>query len=37
MIRLIMRITHGPTDTSRSYEFTDWAKVEAFGEAVGKL
>ncbi len=37
MIRLIMFITHGPTDPGRSYEFTDWAKVEAFGEAVGKV
>ncbi len=37
MIRLIMCITHGPTDPGRSYEFTDWAKVEAFGEAVGKV
>jgi menaquinone-dependent protoporphyrinogen oxidase len=37
MIRLIMFITHGPTDPGRSYEFTDWVKVEAFGEAVDKV
>ena len=30
IIRLIMLITKGPTDTSRSFEFTDWSKVEDF-------
>ena len=30
IIRLIMFITKGPTDTSRSFEFTDWSKVEDF-------
>ena len=29
-IKFIMWITKGPTDTSQSYEFTDWEKVEAF-------
>ncbi len=27
-----MFITGGPTDTSQSYEFTDWAKVDDFSE-----
>ena len=31
-IKFIMWITNGPTDTSQSYEFTDWNKVEAFAE-----
>ena len=31
-IKFIMWITKGPTDTSQSYEFTDWNKVEAFAE-----
>tara|TARA_B100001029_G_C14947731_1_gene386928 strand:+ start:245 stop:769 length:525 start_codon:yes stop_codon:yes gene_type:complete len=30
IIRLIMFITKGPTDTSKSYEFTDWSKVSDF-------
>ena len=30
IIRLIMFITKGPTDTSNTYEFTDWEKVEEF-------
>ena len=30
IIKLIMFITGGPTDTSQSYEFTDWSKVEDF-------
>tara|TARA_B100000965_G_C19516316_1_gene724371 strand:- start:160 stop:687 length:528 start_codon:yes stop_codon:yes gene_type:complete len=30
IIKLIMYITNGPTDTSQSYEFTDWSKVEDF-------
>ena len=32
IIRLIMFITNGPTDTSQSYEFTDWSKVDDFSE-----
>ena len=31
MIRLIMLITKGPTDPKAVLEFTDWARVEAFG------
>ena len=30
IIKLIMYITNGPTDTSQSYEFTDWSKVDDF-------
>ncbi|MAV81950.1 MAG: menaquinone-dependent protoporphyrinogen IX dehydrogenase [Pelagibacteraceae bacterium] len=30
MIRMIMYLTKGPTDTSKSYEFTDWKKVIEF-------
>ena len=30
IIRLIMFITNGPTDTSKSYEFTNWLKVDEF-------
>ena len=30
IIKFIMFITKGPTDTSRSFEFTDWSKVEDF-------
>ena len=32
VIRFIMFITKGPTDISRSYEFTDWAKVKKFSK-----
>ena len=27
-----MFITKGPTDTSQSYEFTDWLKVDNFAK-----
>ncbi len=27
-----MFITKGPTDTSQSYEFTEWSKVDEFAE-----
>jgi menaquinone-dependent protoporphyrinogen oxidase len=32
MIRFIMWMTKGPTDPTGVYEFTDWARVDAFGE-----
>ena len=32
VIKFIMFITKGPTDTSRSYEFTDWSKVDEFSK-----
>ena len=34
MIRLIMWITKGPTDTRGVFEFTDWDAVDAFGSAL---
>tara|TARA_B110000003_G_scaffold216291_1_gene215672 strand:- start:119 stop:562 length:444 start_codon:yes stop_codon:yes gene_type:complete len=34
IIKLIMFITKGPTDTSKSYEFTDWSKVEGFAKEI---
>ena len=37
MIRLIMLITQGPTDPEAVVEFTDWAMVEAFAQAVCAL
>jgi menaquinone-dependent protoporphyrinogen oxidase len=32
MIRFIMWITKGPTDTKNTYEFTDWDKVDSFAK-----
>ncbi len=32
IIKFIMFITKGPTDTSQSYEFTDWLKVDDFSK-----
>ena len=29
-IKFIMWFTKGPTDTTKTYEFTDWKKVESF-------
>ena len=37
LIRLIMFITKGPTDTSKSYEFTDWHKVEDFSKEIDQI
>jgi menaquinone-dependent protoporphyrinogen oxidase len=37
VIRFIMWITKGPTDPNTDVEFTDWAKVEAFGRLVGEM
>ena len=37
MIRLIMWITNGPTDISKTYEFTDWDKVEEFAQEIRKI
>ena len=34
IIRFIMFITKGPTDTSMSYEFTDWDKVKLFADEI---
>ena len=32
MIKLIMWITSGPTDTNARFEFTDWERVKGFAE-----
>ncbi len=32
MIRLIMWMTKGPTDLTGTFEFTDWAAVDRFGQ-----
>jgi menaquinone-dependent protoporphyrinogen oxidase len=37
MIRFIMLITKGPTDPSTVVEFTDWQRVEAFGQVVSEM
>ena len=37
MIRLIMLITHGPTDPSTVVEFTDWASVDDFARRVSAM
>ncbi|MDD7805097.1 MAG: menaquinone-dependent protoporphyrinogen IX dehydrogenase [Endozoicomonas sp. (ex Botrylloides leachii)] len=36
MIRLIMKITGGPTDPKTDVEFTDWEQVDCYGEAIKK-
>ena len=36
IIKLIMFITSGPTDTSQSYEFTDWSKVDEFAKELSQ-
>ena len=37
MIRLIMYITKGPTNTSKIYEFTDWTIGENFSQDLDNL
>ena len=37
LIQLIMFITKGPTDTSKSYEFTDWSKVDDFSKEIDQI
>jgi menaquinone-dependent protoporphyrinogen oxidase len=37
MIRFIMWMTKGPTDPSTVVEFTDWDRVDAFGERLAAL
>ncbi len=36
IIRFIMILTNGPTDTSKSYEFTDWSKVDQFAREISE-
>ena len=37
VIRFIMLLTRGPTDSAAVFEFTDWNRVEAFGRAIADL
>ncbi|MFP1760207.1 menaquinone-dependent protoporphyrinogen IX dehydrogenase [Lonsdalea quercina] len=37
MIKLIMRMTGGETDTSREIEYTDWHQVRDFAQQFGQL
>jgi menaquinone-dependent protoporphyrinogen oxidase len=37
IIRLIMWLTHGPTNPNDCVEFTDWASVDAFGHSISSL
>ena len=37
VIKLIMWLTNGPTDTSKSYEFTNWSEVESFARVINKF
>lgn len=36
MIRLIMYMTHGPTDPETAIEFTNWEEVEKFGRDISE-
>ena len=37
MIRFIMWLTHGPTGRNDVIDFTDWAAVDAFADAIGRM
>lgn len=37
VIRLIMRITKGPTEPGTVTDFTDWTRVEAFGRQIAAM
>lgn len=37
MIRLIMRLTRGPTDPGAQVEFTDWARVDGLATQIAAL
>ncbi|BFU60865.1 MULTISPECIES: menaquinone-dependent protoporphyrinogen IX dehydrogenase [Rodentibacter] len=37
MIRFIMKLTGGETDTSKEIEYTDWAKVKEFASRINGL
>lgn len=37
MIRFIMWMTKGPTDPTGVFEFTDWARVDAFADELGRM
>ena len=37
IIRFIMWLTKGPTDISKSYEFTNWEEVRKFGKIIKEM
>ena len=37
IIKFIMWMTKGPTDTTRIYEFTDWSRVRTFSSELEKI
>ncbi len=37
IIRFIMWLTKGPTDISKSYEFTNWDEVIKFGKTINEM
>ncbi len=37
MIRLIMRLTNGPTDPSAVVDFTDWQQVDRFAQSIAAM
>jgi menaquinone-dependent protoporphyrinogen oxidase len=37
IIRFIMWMTRGPTDSTTVVEFTDWREVDAFGLAISRM
>jgi len=37
MIKLIMRMTHGPTKSDKAIEYTDWNRVKEFGERICEI
>ena len=37
IIKFIMWLTRGPTDISKSYEFTNWDKVREFGKIINEM
>tara|TARA_B100001113_G_scaffold343412_1_gene330690 strand:- start:1092 stop:1613 length:522 start_codon:yes stop_codon:yes gene_type:complete len=37
IIKLIMWLTKGPTDVSKSYEFTNWDEVKKFGKIINEM
>ena len=37
IIRFIMWLTKGPTDISKSYEFTNWEEVKKFGKIIKEM
>ncbi|GHA43347.1 oxygen-independent protoporphyrinogen oxidase HemG [Salinimicrobium marinum] len=36
MIKLIMKLTHGPTKTETAIEYTQWERVQEFGQEIAR-